>query len=292
MPEIDLTAPLNRLSHTLFSEKDVSVIMVRLDQIHPRISGNKLFKLYYFLQQCKQIENPSLVTFGGAYSNHLAATAYAAKLYNIDSTGIVRGEKPAGLSSTLQFCLDCGMQLQFVPRDEYAQIKYTYENNHSIVIPEGGYHITGAKGAALIMHQLQHLEASHIVTSVGSATTLAGLLMNESASRIIAVPALKNMKDIPERLEYLKVKNTPSDIWEEFHFGGFGKYTPELISFMNTFYGEHNIPLDFVYTGKMMFATVKKVEEDYFEKGSVIVCLHTGGLQGNSSIQDQFTFDV
>ena len=292
MPQIDLTSPINRLSHSTFSEKEVSVFMIRLDQIHPHISGNKLYKLYYFLQQCLQMEKPSLVTFGGPYSNHLAACAFAAQLYHIAATGIVRGERPDIISPTLQFCEQCGMQLQFVSRAVYKDVRYSFNQTDSVVIPEGGYHTTGIKGASLIMDQIQHLKPSHIITPVGSATTMAGLLLKVSSSKIIAVPALKKITDIPQRLAYLQVNNLPHDIWNDFHFGGFGKHTPELISFMNEFYKEHNIPLDFVYTAKMMYGVMEKIQQDYFEKGSIIACIHTGGLQGNSSIQNQIIFDV
>lgn len=142
------------------------------------------------------------------------------------------------------------------------------------------------------MDQLDLLQPDYIINSVGSATTLAGLLSKNSLARIIAVPALKNMTDIPERLTHLQIDNNPYDVWSDYHFGGFGKYSPELISFMNEFYLQHHIPLDFVYTAKMMLAVMEKISENYFERGSTIVCLHTGGLQGNVSIMDQLIFDV
>ncbi len=292
MAQIDLTSPVNKLSHPTFSEKEVSVFMIRLDQIHPLISGNKLYKLHYYLEQCLQMEKPSLITFGGPFSNHLAACAFAAQLYHISATGIVRGERQETLSPTLQFSVQCGMELQFVSRAEYTNVRYSFDHISSIVIPEGGFHKTGVKGASLIVDQIQYLKPSHIITPVGSATTLAGLLSKNVKSKIIAVPALKNMTDIPQRLSYLDVNNLPHDIWNNFHFGGFGKHTTELISFMNEFYKEHLIPLDFVYTAKMMYGVLHKIQHNYFEKGSILACLHTGGLQGNSSIRDQLIFDV
>ncbi len=292
MTEIDLNAPINTLSHKLFSDKNISVMMVRLDLIHPVISGNKFFKLHYFLQQCLSMASPSLITFGGPYSNHLAATAYAAQLYKIKATGIIRGEKPAVYSPTLEFCKDCGMQLEFISRMEYAKHNYEQYHKDSIIIPEGGYHIKGAEGASVIMDQIVKLNPTHVITSVGTATTLAGLLMKETSVKIIAVPALKNMIDIPDRLALLQIKNKPFDIWGNYHFGGYAQYNDVLIGFMNDFYRQYTIPLDFVYTAKMMYALIDKVKEDYFENGNMIACLHTGGLQGNISIQDQLIFDV
>lgn len=274
--------------------KGISLFMARLDKLHPIISGNKLYKLHYFIEETLQKRHKALLTFGGAYSNHLVATAFACKQYNLKCTGIVRGERPEMLSPTLIDCIEYGMELIFVPRKEYTGYRIhnnllNEENDRFTIVPEGGFSFTGAKGASLIFDAIQPIQATHICSAVGTATTIAGLLLKANPlQQIIAVPVLKNMQDIPERLKQLTGKPGFSNlsVWDQFHFGGYAKKTGELLRFMNTFYTETSIPLDFVYTGKLMYAIIKNIENNYFKKGSRIVCLHTGGLQGNRSLPD------
>ena len=283
----------DELKGSLFNEKKLSVAVARLDKIHLVVSGNKLFKLHYFLQESLQNNCRPVLTFGGAWSNHLAATAYACKMNNIPSTGIVRGEKPLALSHTLRQCEANGMQLKFISREEYNKkdsadfIKdIKKQSGDCIIIPEGGYHPTGALGAALIMNKLKDKNPTHICTAIGTATTAAGLLMNADAgTTIIGVPVLKGMNDIEERISWLSGKHYNNfTIFDEYHFGGYAKKTIELIQFMNEFYKQYNIPTDFVYTGKMMYVVIDKIRSGYFAEGSKIICLHTGGLQGNNSL--------
>lgn len=268
--------------------KGVSLSMLRLDEIHPVISGNKLFKLHYFLQEALQHPGQPIITFGGAYSNHLTATAYAAKLLHIPSIGYVRGEKPPHLSHSLQQCIADGMQLHFVPRDIYRQVAESGSSDkEGTIIPEGGYHATGARGAALIMQTNAINNTTHICTAVGTATTLAGLLLGATPNKkIIGIPVLKGMNDIEKRLIYLTshLQFANLEILQGYHFGGYAKKQQALINFMNDFYQLYGIPTDFVYTGKMMYAIMKNIEAGYFAAGSNIVCLHTGGLQGNKSL--------
>jgi len=284
----------NTLNAPLYIEKKVSVIVARLDKIHPVISGNKLFKLHYFLQGSIMQNLKPVLTFGGAYSNHLVATAYACKEAGINCTGIVRGEMPAVPSHTLQQCKGYGMQLHFISREEYEKKEsfqfieqLTRQFGECIIIPEGGYHPLGAAGAALIMDKISGQHATHVCTAVGTATTLAGLLKNNNGNeRIIGIPVLKNLNDIKERLSFLGCADQIDslDIFDEYHFGGYAKRTPGLISFMNALFMNHAIPTDFVYTAKMMYAVLDKIEKDFFPEGSQVVCLHTGGLQGNHSL--------
>ena len=151
---------------------------------------------------------------------------------------------------------------------------------------EGGYNAAGAKGASLIMDVIVADNFSHICTAVGTATTLAGLLIKKQIDQeIIAIPVIKNMFDIRERLNYLGVEaDKPAVIFSDYHFGGYAKHTKELISFMNSFYAETLISTDFVYTAKMMYAIYDKIKSGYFKTGSNILCIHTGGLQGNKSL--------
>jgi len=290
----DQVIEFNELTDPLFTEKSVSVIIARLDKIHPIVSGNKIFKLHYFLQESIRQNRKPVITFGGAYSNHLVATAYACKMAGIKCTGIVRGEKPATASHTIMNCENYGMQLHFISRDVYGKKELTAipeeiagKFDESIVIPEGGYHRLGAAGASLIMDKLANCNATHICTAIGTATTLAGLLLKSNATvQITGIPVLKNMHDIEERLVHLGCRHQLSnlDIFDGYHWGGYAKKSPGLIQFMNSFFSTHGIPTDFVYTAKMMYAVIDQIKNGFFAEGSRIVCLHTGGLQGNDSL--------
>lgn len=292
---------IEELHDDLFVQKQIKVSVLRLDKIHPVVSGNKLFKLHYFLEEALQSNYRTIISFGGAYSNHLSATAFACRKMQLKSIGIVRGEMPAQLSPTLQQCLDDGMHLKFISRQEYDLKKTAAllpaglggqslqtEFGECVIIPEGGYHPMGAKGAALIMDLISHKKYTHVCTASGTATTLAGLLMAAGASqKIISVPVLKGITDTNERLKFLtgKAENfTNLQILSGYHFGGYAKKTEPLIDFMNHCWLQYKLPLDFVYTAKMMFAITDSIKNNYFEKGSEIICLHTGGLQGNKSL--------
>ena len=278
----------------IYTDKNITVTVARLDKIHSDVSGNKLFKLHYFVKACLQTSHKTLLTFGGAFSNHLVATAYLCNANNLISIGIIRGEKPVQLSHTLIRCMKLGMQLKFVSRVNYKENGSELLSNLStqfgdfIMVPEGGYSNEGAKGASLIMDVVNRDFYTHICTCVGTGTTLAGLLLKKkSHQQIIAIPVIKNMTDIFERLNFLEIEeNNKPIIFDEYHFGGYAKYTEELITFMNCFYEEEKIPTDFVYTAKMMYAVTDKLKNNYFQSGSNILCLHTGGLQGNKSLKE------
>ncbi len=289
-----LNAPVDVLQSQLLRQKKVSVSVLRLDKIHPVVSGNKLFKLHYFLEAAAASAHKTVITFGGAWSNHLAATAFACNTLGLKSIGIVRGEQPIILSSTLQQCMDYGMQLKFISREIYASKGKQHfindlnnEFGEYLLIPEGGYHPLGAKGAALIGDIIQQNNYTHLCTCTGTATTLAGLLINSKGSKVISVPALKGMKDIAARMHFLCGANYNTDnlqIFNDYHFGGYAKKTPELIGFMNYLWQQHQLPTDFIYTAKLFFAIFDKIKNNYFEVQSNILCLHTGGLQGNQSL--------
>ena len=286
---------ISLLKDNLYGENNLKISMLRLDEIHPVISGNKLFKLYYFLKEAINSTHKKVITFGGAYSNHLAATAFAFKESNLKCIGFVRGEKPAKLSDTLLFCIKNGMELKFLSRQFYKKIN---ENNflrglekeygEHILIPEGGFSLKGAEGAALITRYFKEADYTHVCLAIGTATTFAGI-MNGSKNdcKTIGFSVLKNMNDIDKRLEELQA-NTAKEFSfiDDYHFGGYAKRTEALIFFMNSFYDKHRIPLDFVYTGKMMFGVNDLIRKKYFPPGSKILCIHSGGLQGNNSLPE------
>jgi 1-aminocyclopropane-1-carboxylate deaminase/D-cysteine desulfhydrase-like pyridoxal-dependent ACC family enzyme len=287
---------LQKLSDDLFDQKQVSLSVLRLDTLHNVVSGNKLYKLHFFLKNAMEQSLPGIVTFGGAYSNHLVATAFACRHAGLKSAAIVRGERPAKLSHTLNACIEYGMELKFISRQKYDKkedpefaeiIQSAYKNYQ--VVPEGGYHPLGAAGSALIMNLVTN-ETSHICCAVGTATTAAGLLLGaKNNQQIITVPVLKNLLDLEQRITFLtKRVFTPEQlsIMPDYHFGGYAKKTPALLDFMNSCFLKHQLPTDFVYTGKMMFGIIDSIKRDFFPLGSKIVCIHTGGLQGNLSIQN------
>jgi 1-aminocyclopropane-1-carboxylate deaminase len=280
---------IDEINDDLFLEKKVKVFVLRLDKVHPIISGNKLFKLHYFLNEAL-MEKKEIITFGGAYSNHLVATAYACNLLQIKTMGIVRGEEPSQLSHTLKQCLAYKMKLKFISREEYDNatkiVDIRNNNPNAIVIPEGGFDSLGSNGAALIYDLIKDENFSHIALAVGTATTLSGLL-KKAHQPIIAIPVLKGMIDIVQRIFYLTPKKNTTEeliIWNDYHFGGYAKKTTELIDFINDCWLRYKLPLDFVYTGKAFYGIVDNIKKDFFNPHSKILFIHTGGLQGNLSL--------
>ena len=275
-------------------KQNIELSVLRLDQIHPVISGNKFFKLFYFLKEAKNSTHKRIITFGGAYSNHLAATAFACKQNNLKCIGIVRGEKPPILSPTLLFCLENEMELSFVSRETYKHKneqwfveKMTTIYGEHTLIPEGGFSVEGARGAELISCYLEGRGYTHICLAIGTATTFAGIINSKINAEVIGFSVLKNLNDINNRLKYLGVNEEKSYTFiSNYHFGGYAKKTDELIRFINDFYDRHNIPLDFVYTGKLMYGIYDLLKTNYFPKGSKIIMIHTGGLQGNNSLPE------
>ncbi len=265
--------------------KHISLQVLRLDMIHPVISGNKLYKLRYFLDEAIALNKP-VETFGGAYSNHLVATAFACKVLGLPCIGHVRGEQMAELNATLTYCQSLGMDLRFLPRSEYAGRAKNLASSGNVIVPEGGYDARGALGAASILDNELLTSATHICTAVGTATTLAGLCRNANGKIIIGVPVIKNMTDVYDRVAFLNEGghyDLPVLI-PQYHFGGYARHQPELFAFMNNFYKQHRIPTDFVYTAKLFYGITDLIRQDYFKAGSSIVLLHTGGLQGNNSL--------
>ncbi len=286
---------IDQLRSEKYDLKKISLSILRLDEIHPVVSGNKLFKLHYFLDEAVSSSHKTIITFGGAWSNHLAATAFACQKAGIRCIGFVRGEKPAALSNTLIFCMQNGMKLEFISRElyqkittaEFADMLAKKYGAHTL-IPEGGFSELGVKGAQGIPDFFDGKNYTHICCAIGTATTFAGLISgSDDTTEVIGFSALKNLTDIPQRLKKLNVGETKKYVFiGDYHFGGYAKKTQELITFMNTFYQDNKIPLDFVYTGKMMFGAIELINKNYFPPGSNILCVHTGGLQGNQSLPE------
>lgn len=275
-------------------EKDISLDVLRLDKIHPIISGNKWFKLKYYLQEVITQNKTTIATFGGAWSNHIAAVAFTSKEAALKSVGIIRGEKPAVLSETLKNALEWGMELHFVSRKEYHEktlITEKFAGKNWYWINEGGYGILGAKGASEILSTADTKNYTHIVAAVGSGTMLAGLLLAaENTQKIVGISSMKGNVLLESQVANLVSKQRPEaafQIMHDYHFGGYGKHPLMLIDFMNEIYVEYQLPLDIIYTGKTLFAIKDLTEKNFFEPTSRILMIHSGGLQGNRSLPDK-----
>lgn len=271
------------------------VAILRLDLLHPVISGNKWFKLKQNLSFAQEKGYKKIITFGGAYSNYLIATAAAAKEAGLQSIAIVRGyHAKENLTQTLKDCTIYGMQLQFVTREEYAlknekdwlkNLSAQYPDAY--IIPEGGNNELARKGIeeiALIIPDVY----THITVSVGTGTTFAGLrnAIDEKVRMVGFVP----MKNGAYLKNELQLEKGNWELIDDYHFGGFGKWNDELIDFMNEFYRINKIPLDIVYTSKMMYGLQEMIEKNEFDKGARILTIHTGGLQGNIGVADKLVF--
>jgi 1-aminocyclopropane-1-carboxylate deaminase/D-cysteine desulfhydrase-like pyridoxal-dependent ACC family enzyme len=273
-----------------FQDKNVSVDILRLDKIHPVTSGNKSFKLKYYLEDAKAAGKDHIVTFGGAWSNHLIATALAGKLSGFKTTGIIRGERPGKLSNTLRLAIEYGMELTFMNREDYRGKKLTagVNNQETYLINEGGYGKKGAKGAAEILNYCKKENYSHIACAAGSTTMMAGLIKASlPLQEIIGISVLKNNMSLKDELCDLLLpeeRQKKFTLVHDFHFGGYAKYTPDLINCMNELYRYTSIPTDFVYTGKLFYGILKMIENNLFPNGSNVLLIHSGGLQGNISL--------
>jgi 1-aminocyclopropane-1-carboxylate deaminase len=274
------------------SQKVDSVDVLRLDKIHPIVSGNKWYKLKYYLKDAQKNSCKTIVTFGGAYSNHIVATAFACSKLGFKSIGIIRGEKPLKLSHTLQDAEIYGMHLEYVSREEYRDklsISDKYQSQEYYVIPEGGCGELGVKGAAEILSTVVNLEKyTHIICSCGTGTMATGIIASASENQnVIGINVLKGYSQLKQDIIALlpsNKKNKEFDIINDYHFGGYAKYSDELIKWMNNFWVKCNMPTDFVYSSKIFFAINDMIEHNYFKVSDKLLVIHCGGLQGNLSL--------
>ncbi|MFT5244287.1 MAG: 1-aminocyclopropane-1-carboxylate deaminase [Psychroserpens sp.] len=256
--------------------------------IHPYISGNKYRKLKYNLIEAKNLNKKVLTTFGGAFSNHIAAVAFAGQEFGFKTIGIIRGEElksKVSLNPTLSFAQSCGMTLQFISREKYkrkADAIYISELENEFgdfyLIPEGGTNALAVKGCEEILTDADK-DYDYICCSVGTGGTISGLINSALLhQKIIGFPALKGDFLSEEITKFARNKN-----WElitNYHFGGYAKINNDLIDFINQFKSSESIPLDPIYTGKMMYGIYDLIDKGYFPKESKILAIHTGGLQG------------
>ncbi len=290
MQDIDLnTISIDPLHLPVCSAKKIEISVLRLDKIHPVISGNKWFKLRYYLEEAKSLHKNKIATFGGAWSNHIVATAAACQLYGMGSTGIIRGEEAAELSPTLTMAKRTGMQLFFISREQYSRKKIpdTLHVDDTYFISEGGYGLPGALGAATMLDHVIKENYTHICCAAGTGTMAAGLsLASVKQNIIVAVSVLKNNPELEKQVLSLLPPGITNTVFvHDYHFGGYAKHQPDLIRFMNEFFRLTSIPSDFVYTGKLFYGILDLAGKGYFPPGSRLLLVHSGGLQGNESLR-------
>lgn len=270
----------------LFAEKQIEVWMKRDDLLHPFVSGNKYRKLKYLVQDAIAKGKSHLVTFGGAYSNHLVATASAAATLGLKATAIVRGEEEF-TNSMLSICRLYGMEIQQVSREAYRDKDKAFTaffNNDDTVyrIEEGGYSELGAKGCADLINELKQ-PYQHIFCAVGTGTTVAGLVEGSLNATINGVVVLKGAEYLRDEIDVLLSKPKDYKLHHNFHFGGYGKFNSEIITFIKDFAQQTGILLDPVYTAKLMMGILSLAKEDYFAIDTKVLAIHTGGLWGLTS---------
>ena len=274
-----------------FSGNKIRVDMLRLDLLHGVVSGNKWFKLRYYLEAALTDHKTTIATFGGAYSNHIVAAAFAAKEVGLQSTGYIRGDETTTPSPTLLQAMDLGMNVIFISREDYQdkeKIISKFNTPDTYWIAEGGYGITGAKGAATILDIPHTAMYSHILCAAGTGTMMAGLIKAaKPAQKIIGVSVLKNHLSLEAETRALldEAQNKKDfSFVHGHHFGGYAKHPEALISFMNEVWARWQIPTDIVYTSKLVFAAKDLINKNYFSPESRILIIHSGGLQGNRSL--------
>lgn len=271
--------------------------------MHPEVPGNKFYKLKYNLIEAKKKGHHTLLTFGGAYSNHIHATAHAARKEGFRAIGMIRGEIKYPLNPTLSQAQDKGMQLEPVSREDYrekntekfiSQLREKFGRFY--LLPEGGTNHLAIKGCTEILSN-DDLQADLITVPIGTGGTFCGLLARGSVQqKVMGFSSLKGdfiFREIEQLLSAHQIR--PQCEWEiinRYHFGGYAKYKPELIGFMSEFYHQTKIPLDPVYTSKMMFGLMDMIKNHHFPQDIKILVLHTGGLQGIDGYTERYQLNL
>jgi len=294
---------VQQINTAIAYEAGVNLSVLRLDVMHPWVNGNKWFKLKYNLLEAKQKNFTKLLTFGGAYSNHIYATAAAGNLLGFHTIGVIRGEEKLPLNPTLSFAVQQGMELVYVSREMYRERNTAALHEHLrqrfgevFIIPEGGNNLNGVRGCTEIISEAGYA-FDYICLACGTATTLAGIALSlHQGQKAIAFPVLKNGAFLREEIENILTNYLASDLptpynsptsWElmcDYHFGGYAKVNQELLRFSQEFGKAHGVPLDYVYTAKMFYGVMDLLQQGFFSKGKSVLLVHTGGLQGNVGI--------
>ena len=291
-----------KLNQQIFSEQylnnEIEVFIKRLDLIDPFISGNKLFKLKHNVDRALLKKKNMLITFGGAFSNHILATAAYAKKKNIDCLAIVRGEEYSELNPLLTLAKEYGMNFCFVSRKEYAKRN---DNNYiselirkykkAFIVPEGGNNKLGVLGAEEIL-ETQDKSFDYIICPIGTGATLSGIVnSSKKTQKVIGINCVNYTKYINEKISQ-KTNKKNWEIINEFNFGGFAKFDNLLTEYLKKFKLNYKITLDLNYTAKMFFGFEKLIERRYFQRKSKVLLIHTGGIYGNLGFNYLYDLDL
>jgi len=292
--DFEIFSPVHQIHDKLFDEQGLKVFIKRDDLIHPIISGNKWRKLKYLLKEAQAQNKTRLVTFGGAYSNHLLATAAAAAKFGFKSTGFVRGEEVN--NDTLFLCRLHGMNLIFTDRESYLHKhalfdKHFANDSEAFFIDEGGTSLLGARGCSELIDELNETY-NHIICACGTGTTAAGVINgivnHQLSTQFHGVPVLKNGEFLRKDIDAFLEKPSTYQLHTNYHFGGYSKVDDKLIRFVKQFVAATGILIEPIYTGKMLYALYDLASKNYFSPGSRILALHTGGIWGLLGMKDKF----
>lgn len=292
-------SPLQQLSSSFLEQAGIRLFVKRDDLIHPRFGGNKWRKLKYNLIYARDNQFDTLLTFGGAWSNHIYATAAAGRHFGFNTIGLIRGEQHTPLNSTLSFAESCGMKLHYVNRTQYRnknQAPFLQDLRQQFgdiyILPEGGSNPLAVKGCEEIVNEISNEISSPfdvICCASGTGATLAGLISAiKPEQKAIGFSALKGGDFLAGEVKSFLSRKNPETNWRietRFHFGGYARINDELIQFMKDFQSQYEIPLDAVYTGKMFYGLFKLIASGKFDRGTSIVAVHSGGLQGNAGFK-------
>lgn len=302
---MQIISPVQSVHHPLFSQHDIHVSIKRDDLIHPVISGNKWRKLLFNIKEAKNKGLKGILSFGGAYSNHIHALAYACYQSNMPSQGIIRGEGCYASNSTLSQASKWGMNLQFVNREIYrcrndidylANLQIQYPHYH--LVPEGGSNALAVKGMSLLMDELKHQATfDTLFVPVGSGGTLAGIISgNAEQHKLYGVTVLKQGEYLNEEIKMLLPKHAKNySNWElltQYHGGGYGKFSAEDCRQICEFSHLTQVPFEPIYSGKMLLALLDLIQQGFFPSGHRIMLVHTGGLQGLYGLNERKRIDI
>jgi 1-aminocyclopropane-1-carboxylate deaminase len=267
------------------------VDLLRLDVLHPIVSGNKFYKLRFYIAEAKENGFSTVASFGGPYSNHIVALAFTAKEAGLKSLGYIRTNEGEPITPSMAEAKAYGMELVYLGRTDFQSkkasiIQANASKSDTYLIDEGGYGAIGAKGAATILTENDTAHYDYVVCAVGTGTMLAGIAHAALPhQKLIGIPVLKNEGSIENEINGLLLeKNRPYTLLHQFHQGGYAKTNSMMLDFMNRLWDTEKIPTDIVYTSKLLFAMEQLIQENYFEKDASILVIHSGGLQGNRSL--------
>lgn len=302
MPDIELIAskwqlpsPLTEIYSEQLSQKKLKLFIKREDLIHSEVSGNKWRKLYLNLLQARNENKKTILTFGGAFSNHIYATAAACHLLGFNSIGIIRGETIDEENPTLKFAKSKGMKIVRVSKTSYKNDKQAIADEYpdTFMVPEGGNNQLGRDGMSILANELSADFPSQqvkLIVPIGTGCTIGGLInFLPSNFSVIGINVLKNLGINEELQDWIDNQVVTYEVNHDYHFNGYAKTNQALVDFINWFSKMHKIQLDPIYTSKMLYATFELIEKNSFNKGDTLVALHTGGLQGIQAFNKRYS---